>query len=88
MHIVPSVTKGVNIDRIVGDRDALQLAKQVVSEEYSVVGLVDHMELSLALMETLVPRFFTGALQVYHSIRELIQYIMYPLWEYGFIIEQ
>ncbi|KAG7173230.1 Heparan sulfate 2-O-sulfotransferase hst-2-like [Homarus americanus] len=56
--------------RTIGHKDALQLAKQVVSEDYSVVGLVKHMELTLQLMETLVPRYLTGALKIYENIRQ------------------
>lgn len=59
-----------NFCRIVGHQGALQIAKQVVSEEYSVVGLLDHMDTSLLLMETLVPRFLTGALKVYLNIKQ------------------
>lgn len=40
----------------------------MVSEEYSVVGLLEHMDLSLTLMETLVPRYFTGALNMYKKM--------------------
>ncbi|XP_045621527.2 heparan sulfate 2-O-sulfotransferase pipe isoform X2 [Procambarus clarkii] len=56
--------------RILGHKDALQVAKKVVAEEYSVVGLVKYMALSLHLMETLVPRYLTGALQIYENIRQ------------------
>ncbi|XP_047477183.1 uronyl 2-sulfotransferase-like isoform X2 [Penaeus chinensis] len=56
--------------RIVGHKDALQVAKQVVSQDYSVVGLVEHMEISLLLMEALVPRFMVGASQVYSSRKQ------------------
>ncbi|XP_068203069.1 uronyl 2-sulfotransferase-like [Palaemon carinicauda] len=56
--------------RIVGNRDAVQMAKQVVSREYSVVGLVEHMDLSLLLLETLVPRFMEGATEIYANIRQ------------------
>ncbi|KAK3881992.1 hypothetical protein Pcinc_013596 [Petrolisthes cinctipes] len=59
------------MDWIVGSRDALQEAKRVVSEEYSVVGLVEHMDLSLTLMETLVPRYFTGAVRIYKKIKKV-----------------
>ncbi|XP_053650674.2 uncharacterized protein [Cherax quadricarinatus] len=55
--------------RILGHPDALQVAKKVVSEEYSVVGLVNQMDISLLLMEALVPRYLTGALKVYDKIR-------------------
>ncbi|KAK4298991.1 hypothetical protein Pmani_028698 [Petrolisthes manimaculis] len=59
------------MDWIVGSRHALQEAKRVVSEEYSVVGLVEHMDLSLTLMETLVPRYFTGAVRIYKKIKKV-----------------
>ncbi|XP_050689900.1 heparan sulfate 2-O-sulfotransferase pipe-like [Eriocheir sinensis] len=55
--------------RTVGSKVALQRAKQMVSEAYSVVGLVGHMEVSLRLMETLIPGYLTGALHSYQNIR-------------------
>ncbi|XP_064086034.1 heparan sulfate 2-O-sulfotransferase pipe-like [Macrobrachium nipponense] len=56
--------------RIIGNRDAVQMAKHIVSKEYSVVGLVEHMDLSLLLLETLVPRFMEGATEIYGNIRQ------------------
>ena len=55
-----------------GSKEALQRAKQVVAERYSVVGLVGHMEMSLQLMQTLVPQFLTGALDFYYNISECL----------------
>lgn len=69
--------------RIVGHKDALQVAKQVVSQDYSVVGLVEHMEVSLLLMEALVPRFMVGASQVYSSRSE---YSQGTIWYLGLFI--
>ncbi|XP_066963123.1 LOW QUALITY PROTEIN: uncharacterized protein [Macrobrachium rosenbergii] len=56
--------------RIIGNRDSVQMAKHIVSKEYSVVGLVEHMDLSLLLLETLVPRFMEGATEIYGNIRQ------------------
>ncbi|XP_045124770.1 heparan sulfate 2-O-sulfotransferase hst-2-like isoform X2 [Portunus trituberculatus] len=56
--------------KTVGSSEALQRAKQVVAERYSVVGLVGHMEMSLQLMQTLVPGFLKGALDFYFNIRK------------------
>ena len=39
---------------------ALQRAKTVVETQYSVVGVVEERNLSLALMEAYLPRWFQG----------------------------
>jgi hypothetical protein len=41
-------------------RGALQRAKRAVEEQYSVVGLVERRNLSLAVMEAFLPRWFRG----------------------------
>lgn len=56
--------------KTVGSTEALQRAKEVVAKKYSVVGLVGHMEMSLQLMQTLVPGFLTGALDYYYNIKK------------------
>ncbi|XP_063851113.1 uncharacterized protein LOC135094708 [Scylla paramamosain] len=56
--------------KMVGSSEALQRAKQVVAQRYSVVGLVGHMEMSLQLMETLIPGFLKGALDFYYNIKK------------------
>lgn len=74
--------------RTVGSQDALQEAKRVISEEYSVVGLLEHMDLSLTLMEALVPRFFTGALHIYRKMSRgvLLFFIIVGLFQTWLLI--
>ncbi|XP_076030227.1 uronyl 2-sulfotransferase homolog pip-like [Oratosquilla oratoria] len=56
--------------REIGNQDALAKAKQVVSQAYSVVGLVADMDTSFALMETLIPRFMTNATRAYGKLKK------------------
>ncbi|KAF0314081.1 Heparan sulfate 2-O-sulfotransferase pipe [Amphibalanus amphitrite] len=50
-----------------GSQAALQEAKRVVEEQYAVVGLLEDWDVSLAVMERLVPRFFAGASDIYRE---------------------
>jgi dermatan/chondrotin sulfate uronyl 2-O-sulfotransferase UST len=42
----------------------MQRAKQAVEERYSVVGLLERRNLSLAVMEAFLPRWFRGLTQL------------------------
>ena len=44
---------------------------RAVEQQYAVVGLVEDWDTSLAVMERLVPRFFTGAPAIYRGEPEL-----------------
>ena len=50
-----------------GSRWALQRAKRVVEMEYSVVGILERMNDTLAALEAYVPRFFAGAAHLYYG---------------------
>lgn len=53
----------------IGNPQASAMARRTVKEAYSVVGLIEHMEVTLQLLEALVPRFMAGATGVYDHIR-------------------
>lgn len=46
---------------------ALERAKRAVEENYAVVGVLEEMNTTLAVLEHYVPRFFEGASDVYWS---------------------
>ena len=56
------------------DVSALQRAKAAVEEQYSVVGIVEMRNISLAVMEAYLPRWFRRAtvLQEKESKREMV----------------
>ena len=54
-----------------GSRAALQRAKYTAEFGYAVVGLAEHWNASLAVLEHYVPAFFTGAHQRYWSQGEV-----------------
>ncbi|EDW35294.1 GL20904 [Drosophila persimilis] len=45
----------------------MQMAKMHVEREYSVVGTWEQTNITLAVLEAYIPRFFTGATKVYYS---------------------
>ncbi|CAG4947257.1 unnamed protein product [Parnassius apollo] len=45
--------------------EALQRAKQVVEQQYAVVGVLEDMNATLLAFERYIPRFFRGALRLY-----------------------
>ncbi|KAL0822442.1 hypothetical protein ABMA28_004511 [Loxostege sticticalis] len=45
--------------------EALQRAKRVVEQQYAVVGVLEDMNSTLLALENYIPRFFSGALQLY-----------------------
>ena len=53
--------------RVKDSRWALQRAKFVVEYEYAVVGILEQMNETLHVLEQYVPRFFTGASQLYYK---------------------
>ena len=50
-----------------GSRAALQEAMRAVERQYAVVGVLEDWDVSLAVMERLVPRFFAGAAAIYRG---------------------
>ncbi|KAL4712036.1 hypothetical protein ACJJTC_003703 [Scirpophaga incertulas] len=47
---------------------ALQRAKRVVEQQYAVVGVLEDMNATLLALERYVPKFFSGALQMYWEL--------------------
>lgn len=45
----------------------MQKAKQNVEKHYSVVGVLEEMDVTLKVLEKYIPRFFTGASKVYYG---------------------
>jgi len=52
----------------VGSRAALQKAKYNAEKYYSVIGVSEDLESSLAVMESYLPKFFKGATQAYQQM--------------------
>jgi len=50
----------------------LQRAKAAIESAYSVVGVLEEFEESLAVMEALLPRFMANASTAYSAMRESI----------------
>lgn len=48
----------------------MQRAKRNVDEHYAVVGILEEMDVSLQVMEKYIPRFFSGATEIYYGKRE------------------
>ena len=56
---------GLNEKCSVGGKLALQLAKYNIENYYSVVGVTSHLNLTMAVLEAYLPRFFSGLTNVY-----------------------
>ena len=53
---------------MIGRVEALQAAKYNLEKHYTVVGLASDLETSLAVMETYLPRYFSGAVSIYNRL--------------------
>lgn len=47
---------------------ALQMAKRAVEQHYAVVGVLEDINSTLAVLEGYIPKFFKGASTVYYGI--------------------
>lgn len=47
-----------------------------VEKNFFVVGVLEQFDDTLHLFEKMLPRFFTGATEVYHSDRKFIVYFV------------
>ena len=52
--------------RLVADRDAINQAKHNVEVSYAVVGVLEELNMSLAVLEHSLPGFFRGVESLYH----------------------
>lgn len=59
----------------------MQRAKRVVEQQYAVVGVLEDMNSTLLALENYIPRFFSGALQLYWG--ERLSYRYYFHWRTG-----
>lgn len=48
-------------------KGAVEKAKYVVETQYSVVGVLEDLNTTLAVLEKYVPRFFAGATEIYYN---------------------
>lgn len=53
---------------MLNDAGALEKAKKNIEESYAVVGVLEHMNVTLQVLEAVLPQFFGGALEMYHSL--------------------
>ena len=56
-------------------RVPFERAKLTVNREFSVVGVLEDLETSLAVFEQYIPRYFAGALQIYNDNKECFKKI-------------
>lgn len=54
-------------NRIFGNQEGLQRAKEIVEKEFAVVGLLDEWNKTLTVLEHYIPRFFKGATKVFYG---------------------
>lgn len=53
--------------RELGNRAALARAKQHLTQHYAVVGTLEELNATLAVLEDVLPQFFTGVTQLYYK---------------------
>ena len=51
-----------------GSKIALQLAKHNVDHNFAVVGVLEHLNETMAVLEDKLPKFFTGAQEYYNNL--------------------
>lgn len=56
-------------------KKSFERAKAVVESEFSVVGVLEDLNTTLAVFEKYIPRFFEGASEIYHENREFFETI-------------
>lgn len=54
-------------DRPFNSKGALERAKYNVETQYSVVGVLEDLNTTLAVLEKYIPRFFAGATEIYYN---------------------
>lgn len=63
IHIIRSCT-----GRPFNSQEALDKAKKAVEENYAVVGVLEDLNTTFAVLEHYVPRFFRGVSGIYHGL--------------------
>ena len=54
----------------------MELAKQNIERYYPVVGVLEHMNETLTVLEHYWPKYFKGALYAYHNVKEVTDFRM------------
>lgn len=65
--IVVSLTSFIEIFRPFNAENPIERAKFSVETQFSVVGVLEDMNTTLAVLEKYIPRFFTGASDIYFN---------------------
>ncbi|CAM1295130.1 Uncharacterised protein g1200 [Pycnogonum litorale] len=65
--MVPFFCGHAEMCSVVGNRWALEKAKYNIEHYFAVVGVLEDMEKTLAVLENYVPLFFSGALKMYNK---------------------
>ena len=55
--------------------EATEVAKQVLLEEFMLVGILEQLDDTLLALEALLPRYFKGALELSKSEDGMVYYI-------------
>ncbi|KAG1652690.1 hypothetical protein GQR58_026141 [Nymphon striatum] len=50
-----------------GNRNALEKAKYVLDKKYTTVGITEHYNMSLIVLEKLLPSYFNGVVKIYND---------------------
>jgi hypothetical protein len=50
---------------------ALQEAKRNIEKSYQVIGILEHMDITLRVLQNKLPKFFTGVSQLYFNKKEI-----------------
>lgn len=66
-----------NCDRPFNTIGAMERAKRAVEKHYAVVGVLEDLNSTLTVLEHYVPKFFTGASQVYWG--KIYFFYIFPL---------
>ncbi|KAG1652692.1 Heparan sulfate 2-O-sulfotransferase pipe [Nymphon striatum] len=52
---------------VLGNRNALEQAKYVLDKKYTTVGITEHYNMSLIVLEKLLPSYFNGVVRIYND---------------------
>lgn len=55
-------------NRAINDKWGAQMAKFNLERSFSVVGVLERMDQTLAVLENYVPKFFAGVTQIYNQL--------------------
>ena len=50
---------------------ALQEAKRNIEKSYEVIGILEHMDITLRVLQNKLPKFFAGVSQLYFSKKQI-----------------